>query len=75
MANDTPSVHWVLHKRFLHRRIALLIDGREGSNRQLLEVAQGLDELLPNQFLCFTSKQHRRMDYSSGSVKVDNAQR
>jgi hypothetical protein len=58
MTNETPSVPV----------------GGEGSNCQLLEVAQGLDELLPNQFLCFTSKRHWRMDYSSGSVKVDNAQ-
>jgi hypothetical protein len=39
-----------------------------GSCLQLLEITQGLDQLLSNQLFCFTSKQDWRMDFSSGRV-------
>jgi hypothetical protein len=46
--------------------------GREGSRCQLLEVLQGLDQLLTNQLFCFTSKKNWRMSFFSGGVTTDN---
>jgi hypothetical protein len=46
---------------------------RQGSCHQLLEVAQGLDQLLPHQLLRFTSKQYWRMNFLNGRNTTDSA--
>jgi hypothetical protein len=58
MAAKILSVHQTLHIIYIHSWIEMLSLGIWGKYLQLLKVTQGLDQLLSNQFLRFTSNQH-----------------